>query len=374
MRSLALLAGAVHLAISPASALADQPVDIRVTGLPPEAAVTVAATTRDFDGRTWSSRIRYRADARGVVDTDANARIFWSMHGPRRDISFVPPFGPTPVTITAAVERRVVARGVLLRRGEAAGVTEHRTTLASEGFVGRYFRAPPGPTAPAVLVLGGSEGGLRPYPAALLASHGYSALALAYLREPGLPRDLQNVPLEYFATALRWLAAQPGVDPKRVVVLGASRGGEAALLLGATYPDLVHGVIAASTSDRVLGGIPSGYAWTLGGKPVAESQIPVEQIAGPVLAFAGGKDELLTAREAVARIVARARSHQRLDVQAVVYPKAGHGTVLTPNVPFAPVVEFRPGVLLDLGGSPAANAAAHVDSWRRILHFLATLP
>ena len=49
----------------------------------------------------------------------------------------------------------------------------------------------------AVLVFGGSEGGLATsLLAARFAADGYPALALAYFREPGLPQTLTNIPLE----------------------------------------------------------------------------------------------------------------------------------------------------------------------------------
>jgi uncharacterized protein len=76
----------------------------------------------------------------------------------------------------------------------------------------------------AVLVLGGSEGGLPVRLPEALASRGHPTLAVAYFGLAGLPRTLANIPLEYFVTSLRWLARQPGVDPKRIVVVGASRG------------------------------------------------------------------------------------------------------------------------------------------------------
>jgi dienelactone hydrolase len=225
-----------------------------------------------------------------------------------------------------------------------------------------------------VLVIGGSEGGYSPYLATLLASRGYASLALAYFKEPGLPQTLKDIPLEYFAKALRWLAAQPGVDSKRVVLLGASRGGEGALLIGSTYLDLVHGVIAASPIDQVAGAYPGpGDAWTLGGKPVPLGPIAVEKIGGPVLAFAGGKDEIWDSKDSVARIVARARAHGREDIVGVVYLRAGHGVVLVPNAPTAGTIETAPGTYVELGGTTEDNLRAHADSWARILRFLATL-
>jgi pimeloyl-ACP methyl ester carboxylesterase len=85
--------------------------------------------------------------------------------------------------------------------------------------------------------------------AAVLASRGHPALAVAYFGLPGLPATLTRIPLEYFATALRWLARQPGVNSDRIIVVGTSRGSEAAQLLGVHYPDLVHSVVALSPSS-----------------------------------------------------------------------------------------------------------------------------
>src|SRR5207247_1491948 len=134
-------------------------------------------------------------------------------------------------------------------------VTVTMETLARDHFIGAYC-AGSARRGPAVLKLGGSDGGLPSTVGwRLLASHGYHTLALAYFRVRGLPRALSHIPLEYFARALRWLAHRPGVDPTKVVVMGASRGGEAALILGAIYPKLVHGVIGYAPSSNVVGAL-----------------------------------------------------------------------------------------------------------------------
>src|SRR5438128_7337617 len=64
--------------------------------------------------------------------------------------------------------------------------------------------------------LSGSSGGLPQELAALLASHGYAALALAYFSYEHLPAELVAIPLEYFETGMRWLHAQQGVQDDRL--------------------------------------------------------------------------------------------------------------------------------------------------------------
>ena len=66
----------------------------------------------------------------------------------------------------------------------------------------------PGPH-PAALVLGGAGGGLREGAAQALASEGFAALTLAYLGVDPMPRELVEVPLEYFERAIAWLKANP---------------------------------------------------------------------------------------------------------------------------------------------------------------------
>lgn len=159
----------------------------------------------------------------------------------------------------------------------------------------------------------------------VIAGYGYPVLALAYFNAPGLPDTLANVRLEYFRDALQWMAAQPDVDGKHLIIDGASRGGEAALLIGTTFPNLVGGVIAAVPSSNVVCGYPlcSEPAWTLGGKPVPftresgvippnddpRAEIAVERIRGPVLLSCGELDQIWPSCTYAKAVVSRRSMH-----------------------------------------------------------------
>ena len=124
------------------------------------------------------------------------------------------------------------------------------------------------------MLLGGSEGGIDTISAMApsFAQRGFAALTLAYWGEKGLPQTLENIPLEYFDTAIAWLQARPGIDPGSIGVLGWSRGAEAALLIGARN-HAIHAVAAVAPSGIVWRGINYARglpdpAWTVDGKPL----------------------------------------------------------------------------------------------------------
>ena len=230
-------------------------------------------------------------------------------------------------------------------------------------------------------MFGGSEGGLSGVvieAAALLAARGYPALALAYFHEPGLPATLTDVPLEYFARAVRLLRSQPGVDPDHVLVQGASRGGEGALLVGAAYPDLVHGVVAGVPSSRAAH-TPNGStpAWSLHGRPIQPGEeIPVERIHGPVLTNCGGQDGEWPSCIFVDAISSRLKQHHfRYPVTVLKYPDGGHyvGIFTTSYTSWTPAALEPAADGLTPGGTLPATLAGAADSHAKLLALLGSL-
>jgi dienelactone hydrolase len=382
------------MTVTPASALADVPVSVTVSGLPAGARTTVTATATDTQGVPWTSSADFQAGADGQVSLAQKPLsgypaadpmgLFELMTPARGSSDFFIGGNRLDVTLRAAVNGKVVAQATAHRTGpDIAGVRQRELRPAADGVYGTlYLPADTSVRRPALVVFGGSEGGLSPLvssAAAVLAAQGYATLALAYFGVAGLPATLREVPLEYFATALRLLRTQPGVDPGRVLVQGTSRGGEAALLVGSTYPDLVHGVVAGVPSSRVEStpGQPNSPAWTLHGKPLTiGAEIPVERIRGPVLMDCGGQDGVWQSCLFVDAVSFRLKQHHfRYPVTALKYPDGGHfvGTFTTTYTSWtAAAVESAPGGLIPGGTLPATLAGA-ADSHAKLLTLLRSL-
>jgi dienelactone hydrolase len=391
---------AAQFTITPDTVLRDERFRVTLHGLKPGQEVTVRV---DGNRGVWHSSATFRSDDHGRVDVADPMKLIWSATGER------PPAGAPvqPWTFSAEADGHVIATRTIVRRAVAENV--RFVGVRERGLVGTAYYPPGAGPHPAMIVLPGSEGGI-PGPGAHaggLASRGYVILALAFFNAEGLPPLLQNIPLEYFGTAVEWLKSQPSVDPTRIGVLGGSRGGELALLLGATFPSAFRVVVANVPSNVVWPGLSDDSetpAWTLNGKPltsvqsrftaadralsgrdrflkrlkdtamVARAEIPVERIDGPVLMFSGTDDQIWPSDHFAAGVVERLKAHRfKHPVEHYSYESAGH-QITRPFVPTADVrqlrlhpVSKRPNIF---GGTPEGQARANEDSWQKLLAFV----
>jgi dienelactone hydrolase len=365
--------GRVSLTASAPSPLADAPVTVTVRGLDGGEHATLHASWRAYGGHEWTSSVPVTADGSGRVALHGldGMRFLWGMRatGPafKNQFFFLPVVGPSAATLSLSAGGKTVARTSVSRRITPSSVRVRKLSLRRDGLVGELF-TPAGKTRkPGVVVFGGSEGGdYMIDAAALLAGHGYPTISLAYFGEPGLPKQLVNVKLEYFARAVRLLRRRPGVDPGHVLVMGDSRGGEAALLLASTFPDLIHGAIGLVPSDTVYPAPAAELrAWTLHGRPVPLEPIPVERISGPVLTAGAGDDKAWSSAPSVRSIEHRLNVHHfRHPHHGLIYKDAGH--LIGTAVPYLPSPPDE-----GLGGTARADSAAKADLWPRILQTLA---
>lgn len=299
------------------------------------------------------------------------------------------------------------AAGQTAEAFQAAGY--ETTEVSEDGLVAALMTPTTVGPHPALIILGGSEGGTALVRAVgrEFASEGYAVLALSYFGAPGLPATAEEIPLEYFDRAIAWLARQPQVDPGRMGVFGISKGGEAALLVGSRSPQL-HAVAAGVPSSMVWRGIPAGAAatptstWSLGGVPIpytpydptvrfdfarymesiyalysgalptvdahSDAMIPVERINGPVLLISGKNDAMWPSTAmsdmVVARLQEKGFGHA---VEHLAYDNAGHAVSSPPALPSTSGYSDEA-----VGGTAAGNAAGRADMWPRLIGFFDT--
>lgn len=111
---------------------------------------------------------------------------------------------------------------------------------------------------PLVVLIGGSRPGIPgPLSEELMdyLKSNYNVLLLAYYGAQELNEALENVPMEYFVNAIGFVKEKYKIDDNQVVVIGQSKGGEAALVL-TNYMDSAI-TIALVASCYVFQGLPS---------------------------------------------------------------------------------------------------------------------
>ncbi len=266
---------------------------------------------------------------------------------------------------------------------------------------GEIFQVKPD-TGTGVVVFGGSSGRVDVARARLFASQGATVIALRWFGGEGQVPGICEVPLETFFSATDYLV---GLGCKRIVLVGTSKGAEAALLT-TVYDPRVSAVVAMSPSSVVWGNIgpgldgiswPERSSWTLRGTPlpfvssdpewvreyrdelvayrglferclqVHESEInaaaiPLERTNAEILLVAGCDDALWPSDEFAASLVRR-RAGFGLSTQLVLGDDAGH-RILLPG-------ETTPRSSLRAhGGSDEADAKLGRLAWEHILEML----
>lgn len=423
----------LHLQIDLLDGLIDQPRRITATGL--AAGIARLVTTLEHpDGSLWRSTADFSIAADGLLDLDSQIPVdgdwcepepmacVWALRQARAPSAAQHSEGVAPLTVQIdlvdAAGRR--ASAAFIQRFHPVGVV--RREVRDAGLSGTLFvPAGEGPH-PLIIVLNGSGGGTPEQRAALYAAHGYIGFALAYFKAPGRPEHIGDTPLEYFQGALDWVARTLKPRHGFIAVAGLSRGGELALLLGATFAEQVSAVIGYVPSAVVHGTLRAGRAeqprdadaWTWQGQPlrnvwrgnpyadwtpfdqppavgapirqapafvgvergtdfVAAARIPVERIAGPILLISGTDDGFWPSSAYSGRIAAQLLAAQHpWPVEHVRNEGAGHAIGL-PYVPTTVIAKLHPvaGVVISGGGSAPANARANRVSWARVLSFLA---
>ena len=254
--------------------------------------------------------------------------------------------------------------------------------------------------------LSGSTGGLWESKASLLASHGFAALALAYLSYDNLPEHPSSMNMEYFEEAANWLSNHPKVLPHGIGVHANCYGSWVALLMASLGMYAVKAVVAISPvinafpipfryKGKVSEILPfennqkistkEGCIWRYAipainevSTPVSKYSpiTPVENISCPVLLVFGTGDLNVNTDFATELIFKRLKDEGKEHLCFILrYPEAGH-LIEPPYTPhcyssFAGITAKWSGdSYLVWGGEMNAHAKAQEDAWPTILSFL----
>lgn len=253
-----------------------------------------------------------------------------------------------------------------------------------------------------VIVLGGSSGRVDIARAQLFAGAGVQALALKWFGGNGQPPGICEVALETFTRAIDHLTSR---GCQRIILVGTSKGAEAALLV-ATTDVRVDAVVAISPSSVVWGNIGAGVdgvswpersSWTSAGTPldfvptvvdfphdyrdglrsyrslfehcltlnpkaIVKARIPVELARAEILVVAGG-DDALWPSDLFARQILQSREQAGMSATIVFEPGAGHRVLL-------PGEDTPRSKLHAHGGGDAPDSALGARAWKTILPLL----
>jgi len=409
--------------------LVGEPLSIKVDGLPADQNVTLTAERSMAASSPEGSPVLYRSQVvfpapQGTLDlatakpvsgtyTDADIHgLFWSM---------APVAGgelgglqPLQVKLTATVEGRVLASATI----EFIDALPEVEVEQVKQFPGAVFATLPGNVRrPALIVLGGSEGGgwVARDRSPRFASRGFAVLGLPYYspgakdREiPELPAAFADIPVERLDAAFAWLKARPEVDASRVALVGVSKGAEFVLIAASRFK-WITSVVAIAPTDVVWEGWGPGVepgkrsSFAFDGKPLpfvpyrefaeelagfrtgrevrmrrfqdkgraadpaaaVKARIEVEKFRGPLLVI-GGHDDQVWASGMMAQNISERRAAAGLATTALIFPEAGHS--LSGNG-WMPTTQYNAGPSKS-GGTPQANADAQARAFPETIAFL----
>lgn len=287
-------------------------------------------------------------------------------------------------------------------------------TVEENGLVAQYYATNEEPQ-PAVLLVGGGMWGA--YWASECARAGYPALSLTYYGVEGLPPLPEAIDLGYFEKGLAWLAGQEAVDAEHIVVMGASKNAELALVIASYYPELVSGCVAFAPSSVSWSNTVLPYnsdqlkpSLTFEGSPVpylpmdklqpgnsdtletlsywqnalndsaavAHAAIPVERIQGPILLFSGEDDQVWPSVQMGEMIKNRLNarpfsySFEHLTYQNSGHYISGNPAHQAPSTYGQMSVNGKP-YYLNFGGTPQGDQDAQWDAKQRVLDYFQSL-
>jgi fermentation-respiration switch protein FrsA (DUF1100 family) len=268
--------------------------------LPDDAADAAVATPGQADRRNARTVL-----AVAVIVTLVASGLLGLMWSQQRRLIYFPSPGPVPPAAALLPD----GRDVVLETDDGIRL-------------GAWYFPVPG-RGPAVLVCNGNGGdrSMRAELAAALNRAGLSVLLFDYRGYGGNPGRPTEEGLAADARAAQaWLAAQPDVDPKRIVYFGESLGAAVSLGLAVERPPAALVLRSPFTSLGDVGAVH--YPWLPVRRLLLDRYPSMERIASlrvPVLVIAGDRDDIVPASLSKRLYDAAAEPKQWLLV-----PGAGH--------------------------------------------------
>ncbi|XP_021507328.1 bile acid-CoA:amino acid N-acyltransferase [Meriones unguiculatus] len=404
------------LIATPLSALVDEPVHIRVTGLAPSQVVFLEASLKDERGILFSSQASYRASEVGDVDLDRDSSLggdyvgvhpmglFWSLKPEKpfsrlakRDVIDSPYRVHLKLrdqySLLAGVDISPLDSLILERWYVAPDVT--RIQVKEGRLRGALFLPPGEGPFPGVIDLFGATGGLTEFRASLLASRGFASFALAYMGYDDLPPQLERVDLDYFEEAVEFFLRHPKVLGPGVGLVSVCIGAEiglamainlkqitaAVLINGPTFvtsvPHVYHGQVNQPVPHNIEFVTKNSLGLTefyrIHEETVGKDSkycLPIEKAQGHFLFVVGEDDKNQNSKVRVDQAIAQLTRSGKKNWTLLSYPGAGH--VIEP--PYSPLCSgSRMRFLtpyLSWGGEVVPHAAAQEHCWKEIQTFL----
>lgn len=221
---------------------------------------------------------------------------------------------------------------------------------------------------PLVVGLGGSEGGnawdsdyWKKTREEFIAK-GYAFLAIGYFGGNGTPDTLNKISINQVHDAILLATKNEKIDKDKIAIVGGSRGGDLALLIGSYFKD-IKCVVAIVPSHVAFPGHTNHFttsAWTFNNEelpfvPVNEEAVPflmkrdlrgtftamlkdsqaeekafikVERINGPVLLLSATQDDHIPSVEMCDKMMARLKANKFKYASQHVAIEGGHGEPL----------------------------------------------
>lgn len=275
-----------------------------------------------------------------------------------------------------------------------------------------------------IILLNGSSGDMKALDliAGPLCSRGFNVLNIPYFAAPGLPENLEEVPLEHFEKVFRWVQNNNVIEKKNkaekteIYLLGISKGSEAALLLASKYSEIkkvaaieAHGYVFQGLKGQGFGddvsswsydgqsipfikgdnnifyeelkkcneqGIPFGFGSTYKkcvelAANKEEARIKVENSEADLLIATGKKDNIWNGYDGCKVLVDNLKKHNyKHSVEFLVYEHMGHPAPIPYIIPLNETTSMpMMGGIFSSGGTLEGNAEAQHDLWEKTIEF-----